>query len=154
MDDQANGLYRAERSTAAFTMRPLETPGEAHRLVNGYRTTSWWNARYKTKHTLGIIFTEEWETKGYDAAFHYPTVDQWQAGWGGHIDMTPNGRTLGILLHELAHFVTYTECDELHQEHGWQFVRNYTHLVWCVMGKVRAEELAHAFKNNGVSCKP
>lgn len=145
-------LYNAERDTSVFYARPLESPQETHRIVCHLRETPEWKARYSTQRKLGLIFTET--PKEYDACFFFPTLIQWKQGWGGHIDMTPTGRTLGVLAHELSHFVIAERVlngEDTGEPHGWQFARTYLHMVWILMGKSRAEELAHAFVKHGVN---
>ena len=70
----------------------------------------------------------------------------------GHVDLSPTGRTVYVLLHELAHYFTLKDYFGNHEieTHGPQFAWRYIRLIWAVFGKNHAITLANAFAKNCV----
>ena len=137
-DSQQYAVYNAERSIGLFRAPPLGSIGEAKNILSQLNIRG-----------LDIVFGEH---DRYDGCYHSPTLGQWRKGWRGHIDLTPTGRTVCILLHELAHYVTtegYFGNTDI-EAHGPQFTWNYVRLVGWLFGKNNAITLAEAFVKHGV----
>lgn len=139
-DSQQYRLYNAERATSLFAAYPLVSPREAKKIVS----------ELNPGREIGVVFTRQGE---YDACYFSPSYEGWKRGRdGGHIAMTPSGRTVCVLLHELAHYFTlkdYFGNQEI-ESHGPEMAWRYVKLVWAVLGKNQAITLADAFVKHKV----
>jgi RimJ/RimL family protein N-acetyltransferase len=139
-DGQQFALYHAERATGFFEAPTLGSPYEAKKIVSGLNLGR----------RVDIVFGEHGR---YDGCYHSPTRAQWDSRYGGHIDLTPSGRTVCVLLHEVAHYlVTDQYFGNLYEieAHGRQFAWHYVYLVYKVLGRGYATSLADMFVSYNV----
>lgn len=137
-DGQRFALYHAERATGFFEAHTLGSPYEAKKIVSGLNIRG-----------LDVVFGEH---SRYDGCYYAPTRDQWYKGWRGHVDLTPTGRTICVLLHELAHCLVtegYYGNVEI-ERHGAEFAWHYVYLVYKVLGRGYATSLADMFVSYNV----
>lgn len=116
---------------------------EVQRWVDDLRDTPWWHLQGYSLHVLRI------EVQPYRSA-KFAGCAQWcKEDNCGVIALTPDGRTVRTVLHEVAHILADAAHDSTGHDPAW--ARVFLTLVSCVMGPDAYVTLRESFDAHGVS---
>ena len=142
-DLQAERLYAAENSTRCFSDPRcyLGTMSATANFLGEVVRAEWFRERWPTMEDVRIRLLDG---RGC------------QSGWAradGTISLPTWARRKLVVLHELAHVVTWQHYGLDQPAHGRKFAWVYLELVRRVLGKEAARELRRAFRVQGVRCR-
>jgi putative metallohydrolase (TIGR04338 family) len=139
MDQQAERLYEAENSVFSFRdpRNYLGTVPAVEKFLDHVVSSAWFLDRWPVMEGVEVQLHDG---RGSQSAWASPNV----------ISLPRWARRKLVVLHELAHVVTWTCYGACKPAHGRTFARVYLMLVWRVLGQEAARELHWAFRRHGV----
>lgn len=152
-DSQRKKVYRAEEAVNGPKPILFESMEEMVAWVDSITASAWWG-QYQIEATRPIMPTsDQFRMYGSPRARHLKiTITDGRRRLSacayshtGKIAMPRWSRSKLIVLHEIAHCITYER-----PSHGRQFARNYLELVLKFLGKSVYKELMASFKKHGV----
>ena len=147
-------VYDAERMCSWWGKSAITESAEANYIINQMKASQVWEDKYKVRTDLVVSFDPVplADKSAYDGAFlceGYILNDEWIKG--RRIVLAPTGRRLSVLLHELAHYVTFDYYPRAQiLNHGFNFLWFYCQLVRDFMGVDQAKELVVSLVKCGV----
>jgi putative metallohydrolase (TIGR04338 family) len=135
-DQQRSRVYKAERIALAQMAAPLATVRDIERFV---------------KRVFGMKRVQDAFPKATSRHWDLPTVGDGRGrrnacGWDGGIKIPLWARNEWVVIHELAHTISWREYGYKTAGHGWQFCAVYLKLVLYCMGREAHDVLKRDFK--------